>query len=260
MNRLKSLKTFTAEFHPDITKKDRDDLISRVRVLCNLEYDENSPDLVVSFGGDGTLMRAARKYAPKDALIAGVSLGKLCFLNGFGKDDWEAHLKTALTENGVISERRMIIGSMNDRKMPALNDIVVHRGELMMARLKLYVNNTLVWDIMGDGVIVSTPTGSTAYNFSAGGPLMAAESNSLVVTPVAPFANGVKPIILNEKDSIMITSSCEDTYVITHDSEMLKENLRQHALTIKSAPYQANLLYPEGYNHWFRVRETFGIK
>ena len=259
MNQLSSLKTFTLEFHPEISSTKREEMISTTRVFFNLDYDDISPDIVFSIGGDGTLMRSARKYAEKGSLFVGVNMGKVSFLNGFGFDNWENDVKVALEGNNKISNRMMLHGEIKDQKFSALNDVVVHRGELPMSNLKVYVNNALVANVRGDGVIVSTPTGSTAYNQSAGGPVVAPDSRVLIITPIAPFGASIKPIVIADDSIITITSqdNGEKPYVISYDSETMKENIRQHSLTIKKSFVDAKILYPADYSHFGRVRELF---
>jgi len=140
--------------------------------VCTSELFDDTADLVITIGGDGTLLKSARYYAPKDTPLLGVNMGRLGFLAQANPDEINSLVEKIITGQYKIQSRMML--SAFNNKINALNDIVI-KGDSFSRTAKLYlsINNKVVCEYLADGIIVATPTGSTAYTLSAGGPVIA---------------------------------------------------------------------------------------
>lgn len=180
------------------------------RTKSNREIRPDNVDCAIVIGGDGTLIEAARML-DDNIPILGVNMGTLGYLT----EVEPANLDTAITQilegNYMIEKRMMLQGSFpEDQKKSdiALNDIVVsRRGELRVIHFNLYVNGELLNSYEADGVIISTPTGSTAYNLSAGGPIVEPTASMIVITPICSHALNTRSIVLSAEDEIVIEIS-----------------------------------------------------
>lgn len=171
---------------------------------------ENIPmdtDCIMVLGGDGTLIRAVRKTRKTNIPLIGVNLGTLGYLCELELDNVYQAIDQLMQDNCTIEKRLMIKGyrKNSDKGRTALNDIVIHRtGIMALLRLNVYVNGEFLVTYDGDGVIVSTPTGSTGYNLSAGGPIIEPGANILALTPINAHSLNSKGIILKDDDVIEI--------------------------------------------------------
>lgn len=156
-------------------------------------------DLIVSVGGDGTLLAAARRAVGTKVPVLGVNLGKLGFLAEFGVDDAVAYASGAMTPDWPVHEKMMIEVRRDGEDTPryALNDVMLSQG--VMTRLvgvRMRVDGAYATEYRADGLVVSTPVGSTAYSLSLGGPILSHGLRALVVTPIAPHSLTNRPIVL----------------------------------------------------------------
>jgi NAD+ kinase len=189
------------------------------------------PDLVIAMGGDGTLLRASRDLFGTGIPLLGINLGNLGFLTSAGARDVASSLDRILA--GAYSlERRFtllatVFGADGESRtvFRALNDIVVHKaGAARVARLELGVgpagHEEEVGSFSADGVIVATPTGSTAYNLSAGGPIVVPRMECLTVTPICPFTLAVRPLVVSSSDAVAIRAlEVDPSLVLTVDGQ-----------------------------------------
>lgn len=163
-------------------------------------------DCAVVIGGDGTLMRASRVLALAKIPILGVNLGTLGYLTEVEVQNIEAALDQLLLGDYSVEERMMLYGKVADGKREiALNDIVVSRkGSLRVVNLMLYVNGEFLNSYQADGIILSTPTGSTAYNLSAGGPIIEPTASMILVTPICSHSLNKASIVFSADDEVVI--------------------------------------------------------
>ncbi len=177
-------------------------------------------DAIIVLGGDGTFLQVARECADKDIPILGVNLGTLGFLAEVAVDDIEASLDRLLAGEYEISRRMMLSAEVtpaDDNKgvdgamrgvrqiSPALNDITITRcGSLQIMRFTIYVNDRMLCNLSADGIIVATPTGSTGYNMSAGGPIVEPEAGLIVLTPICAHTLSSRSIVLSADDKVEI--------------------------------------------------------
>ncbi len=178
-------------------------------------------DCAVVIGGDGSLIEVARLFWDKDIPILGINMGTLGFLTEVEVGGIDSAVAQLLSGDYALERRMMLKGTFEDgRSDVSLNDIVVSRkGELHIIHFRLYVNGELLNDYEADGVVLSTPTGSTAYNLSAGGPIVEPTANLIVITPICSHALNTRSIILSSEDEIVIeigpgrNGSKEEVYV-----------------------------------------------
>lgn len=163
-------------------------------------------DCILVLGGDGTLIRAARDMHAYDVPLLGINMGTLGYLTEVELQNVEEALDQLFEGDTQVEKRMMLVGTINDeREELAFNDVVITRlGVLRVIHFKLYVNGELLNTYHADGMIVSTPTGSTAYNLSAGGPIVEPTASIIVVTPICSHALNTSSIVLSADDEIMI--------------------------------------------------------
>lgn len=186
-------------------------------------------DLLITLGGDGALLSGARWAGPAGTPVMGVNLGRLGFLTAVSLEGLEDALARIATGDFVL-EHRMALdvrpdgggGRDGDERLYALNDAVLHRGGLVrVVHLKVWVDEEEVGIYRGDGVIVSTPTGSTAYSLSAGGPILDPRLDAIVATPICPHTLAVRPLVLraDARIAIEVVSTPEDL-ILTIDGQV----------------------------------------
>lgn len=163
-------------------------------------------ECILVLGGDGTLIRAARELQSCDIPLMGINMGTLGYLTEAELSNVEESMDNLMHGETHVEERMMIKGAVNGKTEDiALNDIVLTRnGGLHVINFNIYVNGELINTYHADGVIVSTPTGSTAYNLSAGGPIVEPTATMLVVTPICSHALNTSSIVLSAEDEIVI--------------------------------------------------------
>ena len=169
----------------------------------------SQPDCVLVLGGDGTLLRAARNMIDKDIPLLGINLGTLGYLAEVESSNLETALDQLLQDDFTREERMMLVGRVDKQGVSeenyALNDIVISRcGTLQILTFHIYVNGQFLNSYSADGIIVATPTGSTGYNMSAGGPIVEPCAKLLLLTPICPHTLNTRSIILAPEDEIRI--------------------------------------------------------
>ena len=188
--------------------KERESTIGEIR---EIQMQENHAiDCVLVLGGDGTIVRAARDMTGTPIPMIGVNLGTLGYLCEVEEDNVFAAIDRIMEDDYTIEDRLKLTGSVYQNNTQtavhmALNDIVIYRaGNLQIVSLNVYVNGKFLCNYFADGLIISTPTGSTAYSMSAGGPIVDPKSEMIIVTPVNAQAMTAKSIVLEAKDEIIV--------------------------------------------------------
>ena len=214
-------------------------------------------DLVLSIGGDGVFISAS-KYAYKKAVpVLGLNFGRIGFLADLDKKHFQSKILEILDGNYVIDKRTLLSGSVisNDtqHKSISLNDIVINNcGKLKMIEMEIYVNQNLINKQRSDGIIVSTPTGSTAYAMSNGCPIVSPQSNVMCIVPIAPHSYGQRSVIINNTDNISIKlnkKSIKDSQVTFDGSNNLTIKCPDTIL-IKKAARQLQIIHPCDYDYF----------
>ncbi len=194
----------------------------------NISAVENTEeaDLIVSFGGDGTMLIAAKETIKKDIPIMAVNMGTLGYLAEINPTDAIDMMENYERGQYIIDERNFIEVEYNDRRYYALNELVIIKGGLMshLIEVEVYSNDVFVNKYRADGVIVATPTGSTAYSLSAGGSIVHPALKALIITPLSPHTLSARSIVVDGKDrlSFKIYSRDDDTHLNLDGREYLK--------------------------------------
>ncbi|MCU7796481.1 MAG: NAD(+) kinase [Candidatus Thiodiazotropha sp. (ex Myrtea spinifera)] len=223
-------------------------------------------DLVIVVGGDGTLLHAARVLAKQNTPLLGINLGRLGFLVDITPDRMEAYLDSILEGRYEQEARFLLEVSMGDesstkQEVLAFNDVVLHKWNIArMIEFQTYVDGQLVNDQRSDGLIVSTPTGSTAYALSGGGPLLHPSLNAIVMVPICPHTLSNRPIVVDGDSEIEIRldkAHAEDVQ-ITCDGQSTLPVMQGEVIRIRKAEHQVRLIHPEGYDYYSILRAKLG--
>jgi NAD+ kinase len=219
-------------------------------------------DLAIAVGGDGTLLAAARSLARYDISLLGVNLGRLGFLTDISPQEMEQKLDEILGGTYAAEERFLLHCSIirdgeHISESEALNDVVVHKWEVArMIEVETWVNGQFVHTLRSDGLIVSTPTGSTAYALSGGGPIMHANLDAIVLVPICPHTMSNRPIVLRGDSSIEVLVR-EDTHShaqITCDGQINLGLVSGDRIRIRKADHRVRLIHPAGHDHFNLLR------
>ncbi|MHC2994791.1 MAG: NAD(+)/NADH kinase [Candidatus Atribacteria bacterium] len=228
---------------------DKGKTIGREDLSCPPEKFLNKVELIISLGGDGTLLRAARLAASADIPVFGINLGGLGFLTQIGIDDLEKSLEKLYLEKYFLDERMMLDCSVKRKskeikKFIALNDIVIGKGAFArIICLATYVNDDYVITYSADGLVISTSTGSTAYSLSAGGPIVNPGINSIILTPICPHTLSARPLIISENDQVRITlESGEEEVMVTIDGQEGFTLEPEDEVIVKKSIHKARLI------------------
>jgi len=176
--------------------------------LVSLKYKDfvSKIDLIIVFGGDGTLLRAARNYLEHNIPILGINMGTVGFLTDIKIEDFESVIKDVLVGNCEIEERNLVCASFGNNNVYGLNEIVIHSGAYtQLMRYRLSVNEKIVYEQRSDGLIIATPTGSTAYALSAGGPIIHPGVDVWTILPMLPQSMSSRPFVISS-DQIAVVN------------------------------------------------------
>lgn len=204
--------------------------------------------VLITLGGDGTILRAARMAAGHDALILGLNLGRLGFLAEMEQDNWPQILETILQGDYWVEERMMLKASFHrqgreEGRYEALNDVVVSRGTLArIVRLSTYIDGYYLTTYHADGLIVSTPTGSTAYALAAGGPILPPELRNILLIPIAPHLCMDKAVVLSEGSQVRIQVSTDHQAILTVDGQFEVELQDGDEVHVCASPHVARFI------------------
>jgi NAD+ kinase len=219
-------------------------------------------DVMIVLGGDGTMLHVSRSIAEKGIPILGINLGSLGFITEVSRDEIFSAIKKMLDGRCDVEERLMLTASIHrDGKKiedyTVLNDIVINKGALARINdLEMYINGTYVTTFKADGLIISTPTGSTAYSLSAGGPIIYPTLDCLVLTPICSHTLTNRPIVLPENSNIeVLIKTISGDVFLTLDGQVGVHLEIGDVIEINKAAYKTKLLIPIKHNY-FNVLRT----
>jgi len=212
-------------------------------------------------GGDGTMLSLARQLAPFEVPLVGVNQGRLGFLTDIPVREMTTTLD-AMLEGRFVEQKRTMLEVSVERQQGgherglALNDVVVNRGSIgSMIECAVEIDGRFGYAMRADGIIVATPTGSTAYALSAGGPILDPGLASLLLVPVAPHALTHRPIALADDASIAITLTSGRDAGVHCDGQGYFAVSQGDRVLVKRADFRARFLYPEGHDYFATLRE-----
>jgi len=224
-----------------------------------------SLDAVVVVGGDGALLRAARVIADRSAPLLAVKVGRLGFLTEVEHSELPAALSRLLAGHYAVEERMMLRARLYRdgrlvREMDALNDVVVNRGTIArIIRIEVRVSDELVFDFAGDGIIVATPTGSTGYSLSAGGPIVDPSVDALILTPICPHALATRSVVVPPDEQVAVRVTAPHTDItVTIDGQVAFGVSSGDVLRIDRAPQPVRLVRFGPRRLYRELRERLG--
>ncbi len=234
-----------------------DDDISIFSIQSSVEEDI---DFVISLGGDGTFLKAASRVGDRQIPIIGVNMGRLGFLADVLPSEIEEALNNVLTGNYTIEEHAVIQAETTDGVLEgspfALNDIaVLKRDSASMISIKARINGDFLVTYQADGLIVATPTGSTAYNLSNGGPIIGPYSRSLCITPVAPHSLNIRPIVINDDAVIDLEVESRSHHFLVAVDGRSNKMAEGTKITIRKAPYTVKIVKQNHQRYFSTLRE-----
>jgi NAD+ kinase len=217
-------------------------------------------DLAIVVGGDGTMLSIARRLAPFDVPLIGVNQGRLGFLTDIPIARMEQTLD-AMLAGRYVEERRTLLAAEIERvdgtrdAAFALNDVALNRGGGTMIDCAVEIDGRFVYAMRADGIIITTPTGSTAYALSAGGPILDPKVPAFALVPVAPHALTHRPIAIADTATITLTLDRGPGAALHCDGQEHFALVEAERVTVRRAPHAARFLHPENHDHFAMLRE-----
>ena len=216
-------------------------------------------DLFFTIGGDGTIVNSLLFVQDMEIPVVGVNTGRLGFLASFTKEEVFLELDDIIKGEVKISKRSVIEIVSPNKSMffPfALNDLTISRKETTaMITVESYIDNEFLNVFWGDGVIISTPTGSTAYSLSCGGPIITPNNENFVITPIAPHNLNIRPLIVNDKVEIRLkVRSRVPQYTLSLDSRLFHMETDVEVI-LRKAKFQISLIHPNNLSFYETIRQ-----
>lgn len=216
-----------------------------------------SCDLAVVIGGDGNLLCAARVLSLYDIKIIGINRGNLGFLTDLNPDTGLKTLSEVLSGDYFLENRFLLDAQVCQKKIIskssiAINEVVLHPNHLdHMIEFEVYIDGQFSFSQRADGLIVSTPTGSTGYSLSAGGPIIAASLDAIVLVPMFPHTLSARPLVIRNDSIICLKfSNIESNLKISCDSQIVLPIKKGECVFIRRSSYYLNLIHPKSYNYF----------
>ncbi len=256
LTRLLIDKKISWVYGPDVLDHEVD--FSTDRRVDNYDY-LKTVDFVITLGGDGTILQAISLIGSRCTPIVGVNLGRLGFLANIDSEDMSRALDALLDGNYNTKDRSMLQLESNvplfEDAPFALNDFTLHKRDTSsMITINTFVNGQYLAAYWADGLIVSTPTGSTGYSLSCGGPIIMPNSGNLVITPVAPHNLNVRPIILSDNSVISFEIQGRSNAFMCSMDSRFEVITQEHQLAIRKCDFPARLIQLSDYSYLSNIR------
>lgn len=252
------------------------EVAEQVKALCTMSTSlpvipwEQIPaesDIIVSLGGDGTILRTAKLVGAFGKPILGINLGKLGFLAEVSSEELERSVDELFAGQFSLEERTVLranfLTSGKKISFDALNDIVIDKaGSSRMIDLETYVDNEYLITYRGDGLVLSTPTGSTGYCLSTGGPIITPASQVIAISPISPHTLSARPVVVPDSSSVrVVVHSTFKNVMITADGQVSSLLLQPAEVAVSLAPYKTVLLRKSanGFFNLLRTKLMWGV-
>ena len=260
---LQQLLTLLTDRGLEVVAEPRAAGILNLSSSCSLDNLAKKCDLVIVVGGDGTLLSSARSLADHAIPLLGINLGRLGFLVDITPDEMKDTLHNVLSGE-YEEDKRFLLSAQIGEKTPVLafNDVVLHKWNIArMVEFETRVNGHFVDSQRSDGLIVSTPTGSTAYALSGGGPLLSPSLDAIALVPICPHTLSNRPIVVHGDSEIRL-KVCGATDAanvrVTCDGQESLGIESDEELVIRKHPNPVRLLHPHGHDHFDLLRAKLG--
>jgi NAD+ kinase len=218
-------------------------------------------DLIIVFGGDGTLLGAARKYINNDIPILGINMGTVGFLTDVNIENFESVISDIFKGDYVLEERSLVEAKFSDQEVFGLNEVLIHSGSYaQLMRYRLLIDNKTVYEQRSDGLIVATPTGSTAYALSAGGSIIHPELNIWNIIPMMSQSLSSRPLIVSNKKSmeIQLIEGPLDHAMICVDGQKNIPIKYNNPISISKKNSSLKIIHPPDNDFYEACREKLG--
>jgi len=226
-------------------KKKLGSIIQQKQYLPSVELVAES-DIIIAIGGDGTILSAARMVGKSDVPILGINLGKLGFLAEVSLEELESFIKDVTSGKHIIEERMMLKTTIEKDKseLYSLNDVVIDNStSSRLIHISVYVNNQYLVSYSGDGIILATPTGSTAYSLAAGGPIVVPTAQVIVIQPISPHSLSARTVIIPDTSSIrIVVEHLSNEARVTADGQTEKIFAPPLDIYVSKAEYSVKLI------------------
>ncbi len=205
-------------------------------------------DMALSIGGDGTLIGVCRRFQEQGIPVCGINLGTLGFLADIEPRELESRLGKILIGDYVVENRLLLSGYIADELGEkflgnAINDVVISKGtSARMLRMEIFVNDTHLTNCKADGLIVSSPTGSTAYSLSAGGPILNPNIRALIIIPICPHTFQMRPLVVNEDDEVRIKVYANSEIIVMLDGQENFKVQPNYEVVVKKSKMTAQIV------------------
>jgi len=219
--------------------------------IASSDVIRSESDILISMGGDGTLLRAARFVGRSEIPILGINLGRLGFLTETQVSSWGDAIDRVQQGQYQIVERMLLSCEVRrDNQVilggDALNDVVIHRGAVSrLLDLEIFIDEGYVGTYSADGLIISTPTGSTAYSLSCGGPIVNPEVSCLLLTAICPHTLSARPLIISDREKVMVKERVIDGISLTLDGHLNFVLLKNDEVRVEKASYGMKFVHFE---------------
>jgi NAD+ kinase len=227
-------------------------------------------DLAIVVGGDGKMLGAARVLAEYNVAVVGVNRGNLGFLTDINPESFEPQLDSIFdgeyqVEQRFLLEVEVYRNGKIQSKDSAVNEVVIHHGKVAhMMEFEVYLDDNFVFSQRSDGLIVATPTGSTAYSLSGGGPILTPNLDALTLVPMFPHTLSSRPIVVDANSTVKLKVSPEnkDNLQVSCDSHIVLTVLPGDEIIISKNPAKLSLIHPKDYNYFnvLRTKLSWGTK
>ena len=224
------------------------------------DLETNAIDLIITLGGDGTILKATNLVQDLDIPIMGINMGRLGFLANIEKSKTLSAVDSIIAGDFFTEERSMLSLRSNlplFEDMPfALNDFTVHKRDTSsMITITVMVDDKYLNSYWADGLIFSTPTGSTGYSLSCGGPIISPDSGNIVITPIAPHNLNVRPIVISNDAEISIRVEGRSEYFLCTMDSRYETITAEHKITLTKCPFRTKLAHLNGTDFMQTIRE-----
>jgi NAD+ kinase len=236
--------------------------ISNVQTFESDQALDKSVDYFIALGGDGTILRAATLIKDKNIPVLGINMGRLGFLANVSKNDIEKAVEMMVKKEFLIRERLLISVSTSPEVKElaslnfALNEVTLSRNNTAsMISVNTYLDGEFLTSYWADGLIMTTPTGSTGYSLSCGGPVIDPNARSFALTPIAPHNLSARPMVIHEDTEVsMQVKSREDSYLLALDTRIMEVPI-QTKITVKKADFTIRMISLNGQTFFKTLRE-----
>ena len=218
--------------------------------ILKLDNLQDCYDFVLAIGGDGTILKSSRFYSKRAIPVMGINLGRLGFLSLITKEEISNLGDIIKNKKYIIEERTML----KSGKYTALNDFVVKgHSNIRTSKFNMYINDKLISEYIADGIIISTPTGSTAYGLSAGGPIIHPGLESMVIVPICAHTMTARPLVVPVTEKVRIKSVDESLDLSSDGQEKITE---VKEVTIEQCEHKAKLAFPPSDDNFYSVLQS----